>query len=357
MAGARPNNRPQITESAAVTAQHVPVQFRVQRKVLLPVGEQKRQRSHAPDRKQDPECSAERRQHHTLGKQLPHDAEPSRSQAEPDSHFAASRGGPCQQQIGDVRARDRQDQSHHRQQHVQRPGILAAQTAQTGGAGIQNQRGQFGALTVGGRGGGNPLMETRRQRCLRLGHAYAGTQTAHHFDPVEVSVGIHTGRPGAVHEQIRVQRKIEVRRRRWIDSEEFRRRHADHREGHVIDENRLSNRTRRSPKALLAGGKTDYRDRRRAWTVVFGIDQTSRGGRHFQAAKILAGDVLRAGAGGLPSDGQGLVTSVEVSEQRGKDGILLAKRLANRQESPVWENAQRPCRLCRRATPSPVARA
>jgi len=182
-------------------------------------------------------------------------------------------------------------------------GILAAQATQTGGAGIQNQRGQFGAFTVGRCGGGNPLMETRSQRCLRLGHAYAGTQTAHHFDPVEVSVGICTSRSGTVHEQIRVQRKVEVRRRRRIDSEEFRRRHADHREGHIIDENRLSDRTRRSPKALLAGRKADYGDRRCAWTVVFGVDQTSRGRRHCQAAKILAGDVLRAGAHGLPADG------------------------------------------------------
>ena len=203
----------------------------------------------------------------------------------------------------------------------------AAQAAQTGGAGIQHQRGQFGALTVGRRGGGNPLMETRSQRCLRLGHAYAGTQTAHHFDPVEVSVAIHTSRSGAVHEQIRVQRKVEVRRRRRVDSEEFRRRNADHREGHVIDENRLSDRIRRSPKAILAGRKTDYGDRRCAWTVVFGVDQTSRGRRHCQAAKILAGDVLRAGARGLPADGQVMVVSVEVSEERGKDGILLAKRL------------------------------
>ena len=150
-------------------------------------------------------------------------------------------------------------------------------------------------------------METRSQRCLRLGHAYAGTQAAHHFDPVEVSVGIHTSRSGAVHEQIRVQRKVEVRRRRRIDSEEFRRRHADHGEGHIIDENRLPDGTRQSPKAPLAGRKADHRDRRCAWTVVFGVDRTSRSRRHGQAAKILAGDVLRAGARGLTADGQGTV--------------------------------------------------
>ena len=88
-------------------------------------------------------------------------------------------------------------------------------------------------------------MKSRSQHCLCLGHAYAGTQAAHHFDPVEVFVVIHASRPGAVHEHIRVQRKVDFRRRRRVDSEEFRRRHADHREGHVIDENRLSDRIRR----------------------------------------------------------------------------------------------------------------
>src|SRR5207247_7154403 len=134
------------------------------------------------------------------------------------------------------------------------------------------------------------LMETRRQRCLRLGHAYAGTQAAHHFNPVEVSVAIHTSRSGTVYKHIRVQRKVEVRRHRRVYSNEFRRRDADHREGNVIDENRLSNRIRRSSKAILACRKTDYGDRRCAWTAVFGVDQTARGRRHLQAAEILAGE-------------------------------------------------------------------
>src|SRR5206468_12729884 len=122
------------------------------------------------------------------------------------------------------------------------------------------------------------------QQCLRLGHADARAQAAHHFDPVEVSVAIHTSRSGAVYEHIRVQRKIEVRRRRRVHSEEFRGRDTDYREGNVIDENRLSNRIRWSSEAILACSKTDYGDRRRAWTVVFGVDQTSRSGRRCQAA-------------------------------------------------------------------------
>src|SRR5256886_11922583 len=141
------------------------------------------------------------------------------------------------------------------------------------------------------------------------------------FRSVEVSVAIHASRSGAVYEHIRVQRKVEVRRHRWVDSEEFRRRDADHREGNVIDENRLANRIRRSSKAILACRKTDDGDRRRAWTVVFGVNQTSRCRQHFEAAKIVAGDVLRAGARGLPADGQVTVVSVEVSKERGKDRI------------------------------------
>src|SRR5260370_36815664 len=103
---------------------------------------------------------------------------------------------------------------------------------------------------------------------------------------------------------MRVQRKVEARRRRRVYSKEFRRRDADHREGNVIDENRLSNRIRRSSEAILACSETDYGHRRCAWTVVFGVDQTSSGRRHFEAAKILAGDKLRAGARNLPTGSQ-----------------------------------------------------
>ena len=182
-------------------------------------------------------------------------------------------------------------------------------------------------------------MEARRQRRLRLGHADAGTQTAHHFKPVEVSVTIHASRSGAVCEHIRVQRKVEVRRHRGIDSEEFRRRDANHGEGNVIDEDRLSNRIRGASKAISACSKTDYGDRRCACTVVFGVNQASRGGRHFEAAKIAAGNVLRAGARRLPVDGQVTVVSVAVSKERGKDGILVAEIPgAQRPERGVWED-------------------
>src|SRR5204862_3478754 len=60
---------------------------------------------------------------------------------------------------------------------------------------------------------------------------------------------------------------------------------------------------------------------------VLGDDQTPGGRRYCQATEIVAGDVLRARAHGLTADGQSAVMSVEVSEDRGKDGILSAKLL------------------------------
>src|SRR5260370_9398623 len=109
---------------------------------------------------------------------------------------------------------------------------------------------------------------------------------------------------------MRVQRKVEARRRRRVYSKEFRRRGADHREGNVIDENRLSNRIRRSSEAILACSETDYGDRRCAWTVVFGVDQTSRGRRHREAAEILPRYVLRAFPPGLPAACPGTAQSL-----------------------------------------------
>src|SRR5260370_73917 len=119
-----------------------------------------------------------------------------------------------------------------------------------------------------------------------------------YFDPIHAPFTLHYERAEPGRGRVRCNRRV--------DSEEFRRRDADHREGNVIDENRLSNRIRRSSKAILACSETDYGDRRCAWTVVFGIDQTSRGRRHCQAPQILAGDVLRPGARGLPTVRQGL---------------------------------------------------
>src|SRR5260370_3630634 len=122
-------------------------------------------------------------------------------------------------------------------------------------------------------------------------------------------------------EKIVVQGKEGGRRRRRMDAKKSRRRHADHREGHIIDENRLSDRTRRSPKALLAGRKADDRDRRCAWTVVSGVDQTSRGSRHYQAPKILATDDHRPAALCHPTHHLCLLRLYKVIDTLVNDGI------------------------------------
>src|SRR3984893_17795718 len=127
MAGARPNNRPQTKESAAVTPSTFQFNSACSVKFCCPLESR----------------SVSDRTPHMANKTPnapPSDASSTLSvsncrttrnrhcpRAEPDSYFAASRGGPCQQQSGDVRARDRQDQSHHRQEYVQRLRILSAQ--------------------------------------------------------------------------------------------------------------------------------------------------------------------------------------------------------------------------------------
>ena len=107
--------------------QHVPVQSGVERESLLSIGEQPREHTDAGDGDEDAERAAERRQQQALGQQLTHQAEPSGADAEPHRHLAPAAAGPREQQIRRIRARDRQDQADHRQQHVERLRVLPPQ--------------------------------------------------------------------------------------------------------------------------------------------------------------------------------------------------------------------------------------
>ena len=89
-----------------------------------------------------------------------------------------------------------------------------------------------------------------------------------------------------------MHRQIDLRRGARIDAEELRRRHADHRERHVVDQNRLPGRAGGIAEAPLAVAHAEDRDRRRAGAIVVGDDQTARRGRHREPAKEVAGDVL-----------------------------------------------------------------
>ena len=147
------------------------------------------------------------------------------------------------------RAETAQGRSHHSQKYVQRFRILAAQATQSLGARIQNQRRQFGALTVGRRGGGNPLMETRSQRCLRLGPTLTpGCRRPIILNPIQLSIAVahkHFQRRGHLDSHATEGGEQGTHAGRYC--EEFRRGDADHSERNVIDEDRLFDERLGSP--------------------------------------------------------------------------------------------------------------
>ena len=82
-------------------------------------------------------------------------------------------------------------------------------------------------------------MKRRSQRGLGLSETDSGTQSAHDVDPIvvlsEVILGSKTKQMASSQQFIGVHWKIDIRSRRGIDAEEFRRRNADHGERQVVD--------------------------------------------------------------------------------------------------------------------------
>ena len=75
---------------------------------------------HTDDRDENAEDAAEKRQHHALEEQLPHDAQPCRAHRHAYCHLARAVRRPRQQQVGDVRARDedeKRDGAEQRHEH------------------------------------------------------------------------------------------------------------------------------------------------------------------------------------------------------------------------------------------------
>ena len=67
-----------------------------------------------------------------------------------------------------------------------------------------------------------------------------------------------------------MQREIDLRRGGRIDAEELRRRHPDHGERHVVDENLLPGGVGGIAEAPLAVAQAEDRDRRGAGAIVVG---------------------------------------------------------------------------------------
>src|SRR6185436_2335943 len=179
-AGARPKSTPVIRESAAATPRTC--QFSSARKVKFV-----RPLASRSVRKRIPQLA------NITPKAPPSDARPAGPQAEPQRDFPPSRRGARQQQIGDVGARQSQDQSNQRHQHEKWLRILAAQAVEAPRAFFDHKLRKIRALAGIRSGAFYPLPKRRRQRGLRLRDADARTQPAHDVEPIVISLEVILG--------------------------------------------------------------------------------------------------------------------------------------------------------------------
>ena len=181
----------------------------MEREVLLAVRQQPRQCATADDGDEDADSAADHGQDNAFRQQLTNDPPATGAEAEPDRHLARASRRAREQQIRRVRARDRQDQPHHGQQHVKRLRVLTPQTVESSAALLEAQRRKIRALPIVARGRGDPLSERSRERGLGLREFDAGFQPPHHLDPVVVL--IHKPIPLRLHELAGTHRDKDLR--------------------------------------------------------------------------------------------------------------------------------------------------
>jgi len=162
-----------------------------------------------------------RDQKDALRQQLTDNAPPPGAQAEPHRHLAPARGSPREQQIRGVSAGDRQNEAHHRQQQIERLGVLTPEAVEAAGPVREAQHGEIGAFVIVGRGRGHPVREGPYECSLGLLEGNAGSQPSHHLDPVVIRVAVRAPGPWVeAKTQTGVHGEIHLRRGRRIDAEE-----------------------------------------------------------------------------------------------------------------------------------------
>ena len=210
----------------------MPVQFGVQGDALRTAGQQQSKKTNSPNCEEYPPNTSQQCEQNAFGQQLTEDPQPSCTHAQTQRDFVLARSGARQQQIGDIGARDRQNQSDERHQYVQRLGKLPPQGVQPGRPFLESQRRKIRPLAVIRGGGRHPLLKSGRQRGLGLRETDSGAQSSHDLNPVVVLVEVIIGsKPeliGSAKQNVGVHRKIDVGSRRGIDAEEFRRRDTNH---------------------------------------------------------------------------------------------------------------------------------
>ena len=130
---------------------------------------------------------------------------------------------------------------------------------------------------------------------------------------------------------------IDVRRHVGIGAKELGRSDADHREGQIVDQNRLPGRIFRSAKAPLTQGEADDGDGRSARAIVIRRDQSPGGRRNPEPAEIVAGHVFCFCELGLAPECQVEVAGALISEDAREHRVVLADQFEGR----VGENTRR----------------
>ena len=276
-AGARPNSTPVSSESAATTASTC--QFNSARRVKFsrPFASSRVRKRMPQTANATPSAPPSRRQQDALGEQLADDPKPSGAQAQPHRHFALPGSRARQQQVGDVRARDGQDQADQRQQDVQRLRIRPAQAVQSARAFPDHQLGRSSGRRFGSAVRAHSWNGPASAACA-CARLTPGRSRAIGIDPVVVRVEVRSRRcsPGPPEAGWRASEHRRPGGTVGIDAKEFGRRHADHGEGQVVDQDRLPERVRRSAETALAQREADDGDGRRAGAIVVRRDQPSR---------------------------------------------------------------------------------
>ena len=145
--GGEPEDQAAQARQAQCDEENVPVQLGVKREALLAVGEEASQQADAGNRDQDAERAGKKGEQNALGQELADQPEPSGADAETHRHLAAAGRGTCEQEVRRVRARDRQNQPHHDEQHIERLRVLPAQRVESPCAVLEAQLRKVRQLT------------------------------------------------------------------------------------------------------------------------------------------------------------------------------------------------------------------
>ena len=192
------------------------------------------------------------------------EAPAARAQGESDADLLAAAGGPHEQEVGDVGARDQEYEADHAEEQAghreQRAALL--------GVALADRRDRGGLLPVRVRVGRGQLPGERGYSGLRLLGGHAVFEPPDHVEPARAAlreqVRVHlAGVAGArrAHERLHRHRHVDVVRRPRLRSVEARRRDAHYRERLAVQQQLPSGDLRVAREAALPQRVTDDRDR------------------------------------------------------------------------------------------------